>query len=106
MVQFAQFNDLDTLSLLVAALCHDVQHDGFNNRYHVVIKSPLYQMFGDEHVQENFHSAQTLKLLDIYEYDFLSGKFSPKEIKHIKKRIAESILFTDMATMKQLREDF
>ena len=63
-------------------------------------------MYGDEHVQENFHAAQTVKLLDISEYDFLSGKFSRKDIQLIKKRIVQSILFTDMATMKQLRDEF
>lgn len=106
MIEKANFSDVDTLSLLVAALCHDVEHDGFNNRYHVITKSPICQMYGEEHVQENFHAAQTVKLLDISDYDFLSGKFTLSEIKIIKKRIVESILFTDMATMKQLREDF
>jgi len=33
-------------------------------------------MYGEDHVQENFHSAQTVKLLDINDYDFLSGKFT------------------------------
>jgi len=37
-------------------------------------------MYGEEHVQENFHAAQSIKLLDINDYDFLSGKFSQKEI--------------------------
>jgi len=69
-------------------------------------KSPICQMYGEEHVQENFHAAQTLKLLDIAEYDFLSGKFSRADIKLMKKRMAEAILFTDMATMKQLRDEF
>lgn len=36
----------------------------------------------------------------------MSGKFTKHEIKLIRKRIVETILFTDMATMKQLREDF
>lgn len=63
-------------------------------------------MYGEDHVQENFHAAQTVKLLDISDYDFLSGKFSRSEIRLIKKRIVESILFTDMASMKQLREEF
>jgi len=80
LMKYAQFNDLDNLSLIVAALCHDVQHDGYNNRYHVVTKSPICQMYGEEHVQENFHAAQTVKLFDISEYDFLTGKFSRSDI--------------------------
>lgn len=106
MKERAHFNDLDILSLIVSALCHDVQHDGYNNRYHVVSKSPIFQMYGEEHVQENFHAATTVKLLDCSDYDFLSSKFSVTEIGLIRKRIVETILFTDMATMKQLREEF
>jgi hypothetical protein len=103
---YAQFNDLDTLSMVVAALCHDVQHDGFNNRYHFMTKSVIHQMYGDEHVQENLHAATTLRLLDVAEYDFLSGNFSRSDIKLIKKRIVGSILNTDMASMKKLRDEF
>lgn len=43
--KFAQFNDFDTLALLVAALCHDVKHDGFNNRYHVMAYTQRFQMY-------------------------------------------------------------
>jgi len=63
-------------------------------------------MYGDEHIQENLHAAQTLKLLENPDCDFLSGKFSRGDVKTIKKRIAQSIIFTDIATMKKLREEF
>lgn len=102
----AQFNNLDTLSLLVASMCHDVGHDGFNNRYHVVAQTPLFQMYGAEHVQESLHAATTVRLMELSEFDFVSSSFSPKEIRLMKKRMIETILHTDMATMKQLREDF
>jgi len=94
------------LAILVAALCHDVGHDGFNNRYHVVTKSHLYQMYGAEHVQENLHAALTLRQLETPEYDFLTGKLSQSDIRIIKKRMMTSILFTDMATMQKLRDEF
>lgn len=47
MAEYAQFNNIDTISLFIAAFCHDVQHDGFNNNYHKVTQSMLYNMFGD-----------------------------------------------------------
>ena len=65
LAKFALFDDLDTISLLVAALCHDVGHDGFNNKYHVVTSSERYQMYGEDHVQESYHAAETLKLLNM-----------------------------------------
>ena len=30
-----KLNKLDTLSCLLASVCHDLGHDGFNNVYHV-----------------------------------------------------------------------
>lgn len=66
----------------------------------------LYHMFGDQAIQENNHAAQTLQLLDNNEFDFLSGQFKTSETRLIKKRIIESILCTDMASMNNLRQDF
>ena len=94
---------MDTLALLVAALCHDVEHDGFNNKYHVVTHSQRFQMYGEASVQESYHEAETLKLLSFNEYDFIGEKFTPKESQKFRKRILESIISTDMALMKQLR---
>lgn len=45
-------------------------------------------MYGDEHVQENLHAAQTLKLLEHPDFDFVAGKLSKPEVKLMKKRIA------------------
>jgi len=63
-------------------------------------------MYGEEQIQENLHAAHTLKLLQSNEFDFLSSHFSGNEVNLIKKRIVETILNTDMAMMKKLREDF
>ena len=71
LARYAEFTDLDVLSLLVAALCHDVGHDGFNNRYHVVTQSDRFQMYGEANLQESYHVAETLKLLNMNEYDFV-----------------------------------
>jgi len=32
--QILNLNSLDLLSAVIAAVCHDVGHDGFNNAYH------------------------------------------------------------------------
>ena len=77
--KLAMFDDVDTLSLLVAALCHDVGHDGFNNKFHVVMQSNRFLMYGDAHVQESYHVAETLKLLNRNEFDFIGDKMTPTE---------------------------
>lgn len=48
--KLAKFDQVDTLSLLVAALCHDIGHDGFNNKFHVITESDRFLMYGDTHV--------------------------------------------------------
>lgn len=104
MGKFAMFDDVDTLSLLVAALCHDVGHDGFNNKFHVVTQSDRYFMYGDSNVQESYHVAETLKLLTMNEYNFVCDTLTPLEMQLFRKRIVECIINTDMAKMKNLRE--
>ena len=94
------------MSLLVAALCHDVGHDGFNNKYHVVTQSDRYLMYGDTNVQESYHVAETLKLLNMNEYDFVCQTLTPLQCQLFKKRIIECIIHTDMASMKELRNKF
>ena len=96
MKEYAHFNNIDTLSLLVAALCHDVQHDGFNNRYHVVTKSPINQMYGEQAVQENFHAAESFAILNQTDYNFLED-FSRDDFKTFRQRFTGIILATDMA---------
>lgn len=97
------FDDVDTLSLLVAALCHDVGHDGFNNKFHVLTQSNRFLMYGDAHVQESYHVAETLKLLNRNEFDFIGDKMTATEAQLFRKRLFQSIISTDMAQMNNLR---
>ena len=71
----------------MAALCHDVGHDGFNNKFHVVTESDRYLMYGDAHVQESYHVAETFKLLNRIEFDFICDKMTPMEGQLFRKRL-------------------
>ena len=33
--EYAQLNEMDTLSICISAICHDYGHDGFTNAYHI-----------------------------------------------------------------------
>jgi hypothetical protein len=57
-------NDYDKLSLLVAALAHDVGHDGFSNQFHMNARSKRFMDYGDLSVQEGYHAATTILLLE------------------------------------------
>lgn len=62
--QWAQLNELDTLSVVMAAICHDYGHDGFTNAYHVNLVSDRAIRYSDQSVQENFHAAESFAILN------------------------------------------
>ena len=41
----------DQLALLMAAVCHDLDHDGHTNSYHVNTQSELARIYNDVSVQ-------------------------------------------------------
>lgn len=93
-------NNYDVLSLLVAALAHDVGHDGYSNQFHVSQKTCRYQTYGDYSVQEGYHAATTVLLMEKAENDFLGPHLTRTAKRLIKKRILCSILDTDIAKAK------
>lgn len=62
--QWAQLNEIDTLSVVMAAICHDYGHDGFTNAYHVNLVSDRAIRYSDQSVQENFHAAESFAILN------------------------------------------
>jgi alkylhydroperoxidase family enzyme len=61
--ELAELQEVDVLSLLVAGLCHDLGHDGLTNGYHVNAMSERAVRYSDVSVQENYHAAETFKLM-------------------------------------------
>jgi hypothetical protein len=53
----------DILVLLVTALCHDLDHDGHTNSYHINAGSDLAQRYNDCSVMENHHCAIAFAIL-------------------------------------------
>ena len=62
-VAFAQLSELDALSVCISAICHDFDHDGFNNAYHVNKISDRAIRYSDQSVQEHYHAAESFALL-------------------------------------------
>jgi hypothetical protein len=50
LINLAELNELDTLSVLIASLCHDFAHDGLNNAYHVNAISDRAIRYNDQSV--------------------------------------------------------
>lgn len=91
-----RLNKLDLLSFIVAALCHDVGHDSFNNAYHINAGTKRAIDFNDVSVQESFHAAETFRILREDCSNFTEG-LTKQEFKLFRKRVIGLILATDMA---------
>lgn len=92
----AQLNKLDVLSTIIAAACHDYDHDGLNNSYHVNAISERAIRYSDRAVQESYHVAESFAILKKPEFNFME-KYSHDEFKTFRKRMIGMILATDMA---------
>jgi len=88
--------EIDYVAILVAAMCHDFKHPGIGNSYLISSKHSIAMSFNDYSPLENYHLAESFKILMKPEYDILAHFTSP-EFRIIRKRIIESVLATDMS---------
>jgi hypothetical protein len=61
--KMASLRYMDLFCALIAAVCHDYDHDGFNNAFHVNIMSARALRYHDESVQENYHAAESISVM-------------------------------------------
>ncbi|DBB04290.1 TPA: hypothetical protein ACH3X1_012787 [Trebouxia sp. C0004] len=98
-------NRVDQLVLLIAALCHDVDHDGHTNSFHIQTQTPLAQRYNDMSVMENHHCALTFAILAKRDCAILSHLEKPLR-QEIRKLIISAIMATDMSFHFSLTTEF
>lgn len=96
MVAKAELSSLDSLSILISAVCHDFAHDGFNNGFHVNAVTDRAIRYSDQSVQENYHVAESFMILNNDDSNFLI-QFNKDDFTTFRKRFIGIILATDMA---------
>jgi hypothetical protein len=99
-----KFDGLATLSTLIAALCHDIDHPGNTNGFEIAIESMLAQRYNDRAVLENPHAAVTMQLIQTPQFAFIevpavhdNKTKTRKPLTTLRKYIIGGILATDMA---------
>ncbi|XP_064389358.1 dual specificity calcium/calmodulin-dependent 3',5'-cyclic nucleotide phosphodiesterase 1B-like isoform X2 [Halichondria panicea] len=93
----AHLTHLDTLSLLLSALIHDVHHPGTSNAFQITQMSEYALMYNDRSVLENHHLHHTFTLLREKQFNILSG-LTPEEYKSVRGMVIDMVLATDMST--------
>uniref|UniRef100_A0A1I8FWH6 Phosphodiesterase n=1 Tax=Macrostomum lignano TaxID=282301 RepID=A0A1I8FWH6_9PLAT len=99
-------NRLDKLALLVASICHDLDHRGTDNKFQRLTLSPLAQLYSSS-MLERHHFNQCIMLLSINGCDILSS-LSQSQYERCIATIEKCILATDlqkhMAARKVLQQ--
>lgn len=90
-----KFTKMNSLTLLLAALCHDIGHPGFTNNYHINSLSNFSLTYNDKSVLENYHASVASKILNKPECNIMD-KFEKSEFKAFRRHFVEAILATDM----------
>lgn len=96
--------EIETLALMVACLCHDLDHRGTNNSFQIKTSSPLAQLYSTS-VMERHHFDQCLMILNTHGNQIL-GSLSPDEYRKVIHVLEEAILATDLAVYFNNRSIF
>ncbi|KAJ8921660.1 hypothetical protein NQ315_010569 [Exocentrus adspersus] len=94
-----KFSEIETKSLLLAALCHDLDHGGFTNNFLQLTNDTLAELY-DESPLEHHHYRVTMTILNNCPV-FID--ITPETYKQISQEIREAILATDLASYFKVR---
>ncbi|KRX82863.1 cGMP-dependent 3',5'-cyclic phosphodiesterase [Trichinella sp. T6] len=99
-------HDVRCMCLLVACLCHDIDHRGTTNSFQVQSKTALAQLYSSEgSVLECHHFAQTMCILNIEECNIFA-ELPASLYQTILDNIRDIILATDLAQHLRIRPEF
>jgi cAMP-specific phosphodiesterase 4 len=87
--------------MLVAAVCHDIDHTGMSNAFEIASMSELALRYNDRSVLESHHAAVTFRVMLNHDTGLMRF-FTLKEMRQVRSFIVGCILATDMATHHQV----
>ncbi|KAF1319944.1 3'5'-cyclic nucleotide phosphodiesterase, partial [Globisporangium splendens] len=85
----------DLMAIFVAAFCHDMNHNGRTNDFHIRYRTSIAMLYNDQSVLENMHAAACFDTMRRPGHDILEH-IDATEYRHIRKSIIRAILATDM----------
>ncbi|XP_054260068.1 cGMP-specific 3',5'-cyclic phosphodiesterase [Macrosteles quadrilineatus] len=96
--------DLEILGLLVACLCHDLDHRGTNNAFQTKTESPLAILYSTS-TMEHHHFDQCVMILNS-ENNNIFQALSMQDYRYVMKVVENSILSTDLAMYFKKKNKF
>lgn len=89
------FEARDLLAIFVAAFCHDMNHNGRTNDFHISYRTSIAMLYNDQSVLENMHAAACFDTMRRPGHNILE-RMDASEYRHVRKSIIRAILATDM----------
>ncbi|XP_063693288.1 dual specificity calcium/calmodulin-dependent 3',5'-cyclic nucleotide phosphodiesterase 1A-like [Bolinopsis microptera] len=89
-------SSLELLSLLFAAMIHDLEHTGTNNIFHTQSSSSLSLLYNDKSVLENHHVSRAYILMSDPELNPFEA-MSKAQFQSMRQIVVDCVLATDMA---------
>ena len=83
------------LGLWVGAICHDIDHRGFNNKFMIDVKSPLAGVYSSS-TMENHHFSMGVAILQ-QEANNIFDNLNYEEYNEVLQTMKACILATDLA---------
>nr|XP_013001536.1 high affinity cGMP-specific 3',5'-cyclic phosphodiesterase 9A isoform X3 [Cavia porcellus] len=100
-----KFSQMDILVLMTAAICHDLDHPGYNNTYQINARTELAVRYNDISPLENHHCAVAFQILARPECNIFANV--PTEgFRQIRQGMITLILATDMARHEEIMDSF
>ncbi|KAK1902558.1 High affinity cGMP-specific 3'5'-cyclic phosphodiesterase 9A [Dissostichus eleginoides] len=95
----------DLLIMLTSAVCHDLDHTGYNNAYQINARTELALRYNDISPLENHHCAIAFEILEKTESNIFRN-LSMNQYKRIREGIIKCILATDMTRHNEILNKF
>ncbi|XP_058060795.1 dual 3',5'-cyclic-AMP and -GMP phosphodiesterase 11-like [Anopheles bellator] len=98
------FGEIECLGLIIACLCHDLDHRGTNNSFQIKASSPLAQLYSTS-TMEHHHFDQCLMIINSPGNQILSN-MSSEDYSRVIRVLEDAILSTDLAVYFRKRGAF
>ncbi|XP_061697479.1 high affinity cGMP-specific 3',5'-cyclic phosphodiesterase 9A [Syngnathoides biaculeatus] len=100
-----KMDSTDLLIMLTSAVCHDLDHTGYNNAYQINARTELALRYNDISPLENHHCAVAFEILEKKESNIFKN-VTLDQYKRIREGIIKCILATDMTRHNEILSKF
>ncbi|XP_020916920.1 high affinity cGMP-specific 3',5'-cyclic phosphodiesterase 9A [Exaiptasia diaphana] len=95
----------EVLIMLTSALCHDLDHPGYNNAYQINARTELALRYNDISPLENHHCAVAFDIMSQKKSNILKN-VPPDMFKKVREGMIKCILATDMGRHSDILNKF